>query len=692
MSFRPAALTLFLMILLPLITGCSGPEPTVLNSIPPKSPWESIDATDSQIGCFSLSTDGKHIFCLGNVGSGEEYKYPFTAFSIETGEWTRLPEAPFYPGGVYSSFCPGKKSVVAVKRQDFSKSGFGKDGITAGIFSLEKNTWKTVKIKYSGLGCVAGLARWGKTNFLVLTATQRLNRAIKVAVLDPFAGTIEILAQFPDKKAITGCLMLDNRLYVLESGQDPLLRVFDPGIKKWVKKIRAVNIKAGSSDHLFSYRGELMLVSFPNYDYRARTYCGKTGVYHIDRMAGKARRLHPSFSGPKPRGGSGGICAGDRFYLLGGVSRSYFWLSDMDCYHLNLKDPYYREPFPSTGQKYSEYSTVKTEPAVPSGNTADKKPEKKTWEGYLCKRPDGKIGMGWHLVAGCVPARCPQVMGDELGKKLRPLAGNAHCGYFFWDYSWIGTKKNPSLPDADVKNMPSVLIKIRGNVINVVSGLKSAESGYPKNGEHYLVPVDKKLDIMTEGELLTVEYLNEEWLEQWRHLVKMGFNPWRSGFAKKYEKDIKSFIRIRDKVLPVLIRMKELSKITDEMINETKEVSHNARTVKTFQTYIEGTAHRALIKLSTGYGLSQKALKQLGEVPPGHKEIEKLFLVSADKDDFLKKLRALWKGSLYDLEFYYYGAGCLEIDTVGHIFESWSESDFQQYQKETKRITERYSP
>lgn len=138
--------------------------------------------------------------------------------------------------------------------------------------------------------------------------------------------------------------------------------------------------------------------------------------------------------------------------------------------------------------------------------------------------------------------------------------------------------------------------------------------------------------------------------------------------------------------------MKELSKITDEMINETKAVSHNARTVKTFQTYIEGGAHRTLIKLSTGYGLSQKALKPLGEVPPGNKEIEKLFLVSADKDDFLKKLRALWKGSLYDLEFYYYGTGCIEKNTVGYISESWSESNFKQYQKETKRITERYSP
>ncbi|MDP2652608.1 MAG: hypothetical protein Q8Q08_01095 [Candidatus Omnitrophota bacterium] len=307
-----------------------------------------------------------------------------------------------------------------------------------------------------------------------------------------------------------------------------------------------------------------------------------------------------------------------------------------------------------------------------------------TWEGYLCRVPGGGVGVGWPVIAMGVEMRDGQQLDAETGKALAPLLSDTPCGYFFWNYSWFGTESNKiKLPDTDVKAVPKVLVKLRGPTQKIVTGQRSFGMDDFK--------IDIGYDLMSGGRLITVEYLDADWLLNWQDMIKAGFDPWWTQAFQDQPLDKPTAEQRVNAAVPILLEMKRLSAVTPEKIASARVVAPDARVVRTFQAAIEGVALRKLSALVQAHGLDAAALKPLGEVPPDEKTVMDMFTASAGKEDFLEKVRGVWGGALDDLVLYYYvglgnGATVLQTETLGEIAGQWSDADFQAYLQTSRKI------
>ncbi|MBN1420253.1 MAG: HEAT repeat domain-containing protein [Planctomycetes bacterium] len=279
------------------------------------------------------------------------------------------------------------------------------------------------------------------------------------------------------------------------------------------------------------------------------------------------------------------------------------------------------------------------------------------WEGYLFRDEEGRLRIGWAVIAMGVMAQPPHVVAGDLADRLAPFVSCVEGDYFFWNYAWFGDLARPAPePKTDPARVPRFLVRLRGDI-------------EPRGSEGPLV--------MERGRLLSVESLSEGWLRAWIDTARLGFDPLSGdprGASEERER------AIAPKALDLLIRLREQSRVTDAMREAARRVHPRARAEKRFQGRIEGGLHRWIAAANARYRLDLAGLDALGAPPPDGASVVARFLAAKDKEAFLEGVRAVWPGEPGEIDLPIYIQPEPQ-STVYHVFsldevESWSDEEF----------------
>lgn len=319
--------------------------------------------------------------------------------------------------------------------------------------------------------------------------------------------------------------------------------------------------------------------------------------------------------------------------------------------------------------------------ALPEGATREE-----VWAGYLFEDERGDVRVGWPVIAMGVMERPADVLGEDLADQLKPFVSHTRDDYFFWNYEGLEAPKEA--PPGSVDHMPRVLVQLRGIVTGYVDGQARTK---PEN--RYLPSQLRR--VMNPGKVETIEFLSEEWLRSWRDLFRLGPSPlWTiTGYVRNEDAR-----EMAPKALELLLRMKKHSKITPVIREAVARVDPSARPTARYQFSQECTVHRWLVEVNEKHDLNLKGIEDLGDVPPGPKELREWFLAANDKDSFFEKVRSQWKGDLgvFTLGYYFnkkHGRGRKTTYTksvsLDDMLENWSDEDFVRHQASTKEKVER---
>jgi len=284
------------------------------------------------------------------------------------------------------------------------------------------------------------------------------------------------------------------------------------------------------------------------------------------------------------------------------------------------------------------------------------------WEGPLYQSSGGEIELGYVIEPmGWEAGYRGSFLAEDLANRLKHFVIQKPVYLACEQEEWIGIEgKQVGTINIEEPKTPLVLVRLKGEVI-----MEGREYGYRS--------------VMTEGNLLSVEFISEEWLRKDQELVKLGFHPWGGLTDEKIEQDKNKVQKLSKKALPILLEMKKYSNVTKALQEEVKKVEPRARAVKSFQAHTEGVVHRWLVTMNQKYGFNLKDIERLGNPPPTQREIQEWFISASTKKDFLDKVQSCWKGDLYELLVY--GE---EPIILGEAFNTWTEDDFKRHQTRAK--------
>jgi len=301
--------------------------------------------------------------------------------------------------------------------------------------------------------------------------------------------------------------------------------------------------------------------------------------------------------------------------------------------------------------------------AAPAGGVEDT-----IWEGYLFRDAEGRLRIGWAVIAMGVMMQPPHVVSGDLADRLAPFVSRVKGDYFFWNYDWFGDIAKPAAkPKTDPADVPRFLVRIRGEV---------KSGGAPPAGPDDLFAAEPPL-IMTSGRLLSVESLSEAWLRAWIEMARLGLDPLSGDPRGANEKREKA---IAPKALDLLLRLREHSRVTDAIRESARRIHPQARAEKRFQGRVEGALHRWIAAARTKYKIDLAGLDALGPLPPDGASVVQRFLAAKDRKAFFDAVRTVWKGELGELDLPIYiqpepHATVFRVFPLDEV-ESWSDEEF----------------
>lgn len=308
----------------------------------------------------------------------------------------------------------------------------------------------------------------------------------------------------------------------------------------------------------------------------------------------------------------------------------------------------------------------------PSAALAGDAEREMTWEGYLWRDREGRVRLGWPVIAMGVMAAPVHIVEGDLAKKLGPLVSKVGDSHFFWNYS-IAVPAVKPLPE-----YPHALVRIRGRVMREGS---SEGDIFGQTGTHTL----------RDGRLLSVEYVREAWLRAWV--------PWFTGQPSSVkimpgQKEIGFERAFAPKAVAALRALRKVAGPTATERKEITGIEPDARVVEDFRRSQEAVILRWLIntnrELSLGLG---DLAAEFGKPPPPSILVQRWFLAAKTKAAFLAKVRENWEGHLDALTLPFYvkegGRTSYAVVQVLTVEEEWSEEDFAAHLAVSKEILTR---
>jgi hypothetical protein len=295
-----------------------------------------------------------------------------------------------------------------------------------------------------------------------------------------------------------------------------------------------------------------------------------------------------------------------------------------------------------------------------------------TWEGYLWRDGEGRVRLGWPVIAMGVMAMPAHVIDGDLAARLAPFVSGLGDSHFFWNYS-VAVRAEEPLPE-----YPKALVRIRGNVV-LRGGREGGLSG--RSGTH----------VLRGGRLLSVEWIREEWLRAWA--------PWFTGQPRSVkvrpgQKEIGYERAFAPKALAALRAMRKVEGPTQTERAALVGIDPDARLVQDFRRSQEAVILRWLTakneELSLGLGDLEE---EFGKPPPSSVQVQRWFLASGTKRAFLAKIREEWSGPLDALTLAFYiregDRTRYAVTPVLSIEEEWSEEDYERHLGVSKAILAR---
>ncbi len=288
------------------------------------------------------------------------------------------------------------------------------------------------------------------------------------------------------------------------------------------------------------------------------------------------------------------------------------------------------------------------------------RPEERVWTGYLWKDGQGRVCMGWPVIAMGVMAQPAHVIGAPLADKLAPLLTPLDNSSLFMNYE-LEEPAAKALP-----KLPRILVRIRGDV--------KVEGG----GGDALFENDKTR-VLTAGRLLGVEFLDAKWLELWGTVYREPFSPFRirDEDRSKVEAGIP---KLAPKVLEAVRAMQQRPVATVEQRTVVQKIDRRSKIDSQYRKSKEHDLIRWLRRENEQRKLGLEGLDDLGQLPPTGVEIQRAFLRAETRAGFLKQIRATWKGPLDQLVLPHYrrqgrSTSWVEVD-VGTVAERWTDEQY----------------
>jgi hypothetical protein len=296
------------------------------------------------------------------------------------------------------------------------------------------------------------------------------------------------------------------------------------------------------------------------------------------------------------------------------------------------------------------------------------------WDGYVWKDKEGRLRMGWGVVAMGVMAMQPHVVAGPAAERLAKHA-ITEGDYVFWNYSL-------ERPEAEaVKGLPRLLVRVEG-VTEVIGGDPPGTFSMPPGGTL----------IMKDARVVAVEFVDEAWLKAWATWFRQKASPWRiRDDADTSDAGQKAFAI---QGLASLQAMLAVPGPTDLQRAEARTLGAKdqpeVRVWDRFRRSTEADLQRWIVDTAKEKGWTLPGLEKLPPIAPAGTEIHRWFLESATKKEFFERVDKAWKGDLGQLELGFYvqtknstTATSLDLEQVR---AQWTEEDFTRYQKATKDI------
>jgi hypothetical protein len=297
-------------------------------------------------------------------------------------------------------------------------------------------------------------------------------------------------------------------------------------------------------------------------------------------------------------------------------------------------------------------------------------PDERVWSGYLWKDEQGRVRMGWPVIAMGVMAQPAHVIGSPLAEALTPLLSTVKEDWLFLNYV-LEEPVAKALPQ-----LPRILVRIRG-VVKIEGG--SAQALF----EH------DKPRVLTKGRVLGVEFLDAKWLEHWGTVYREPYSPFRirDENRQKVEAGIPT---LAPKVLEAVRAMQRRPLATPAQRALVQKLDRRAKVDGIFRKGQEYDLIRWLRRENETRTLGLVGLDDLGEVPPTGIEIQRAFLEAETRSAFLKQLRTMWSGGLGQLVLPHYakrggGTSWVEVD-VDTVATRWTDEQYLAHRALTKKM------
>ncbi len=289
--------------------------------------------------------------------------------------------------------------------------------------------------------------------------------------------------------------------------------------------------------------------------------------------------------------------------------------------------------------------------------------DERVWDGYLFRDREGRIQIGWAVIAMGVMAQPAHLVGEPLSAKLGPLVSEGIPGpYVFWNYA---------LGKGSIDELPKVLVRLRGRV-------RELDTGIHRNDL-----------VMESPELVHVEWHSSAWLRSWAKLwTPTGGAP----YLFNVPSDKEAAQAEVEKILPILIEMRAHPGPTEADRTLVAAIAPEARVVEYQRLRTQWAAQRWLIRASEQHGIASPELAAMGGLPPTSEEIQAWFLGTDSPAAFLARVSLAWSGELAQLSLYYYESNgprtWYETTDLARV-RDWPVAEFVRRQELTRRTLAR---
>lgn len=294
-----------------------------------------------------------------------------------------------------------------------------------------------------------------------------------------------------------------------------------------------------------------------------------------------------------------------------------------------------------------------------------------SWTGYLWRDPEGRVRLGWPVVAMGVMTQPPYIVPEPLARKLAPLLSSFKSDWCFLNYAL-----EEDAPAAG--GLPHALVTLRG---------RETSQGEPGKTAPFH---DKSIPIVLEGaRLVQVEFIADAWWKAWGVLYRTPNSPFRVRIEQDPDPR-KTLQSLAPRALEALRVMRAQPSASAHQRTEVAAIDANAKIVDRFRQEKAYELTRWLRSVDAEHGLALPGLDALGVLPPTQLDVQRLFLVHETRVAFLAAVRAVWPGDLAFATLPYYesqGPGQVNwaATSVEHVEEAWTEAEYASYRELTQR-------